>query len=109
MTTWSLSPEAAGKFFCNSVTAAWESVPGRLRLELKLLPVAVETATTATKARSHPASTPLRWQKHQRPSRDKSVPRSARWGPCTLAAPWGDGALETAVMVMGVTMAGSVT
>jgi hypothetical protein len=41
ITTWSPSPEAAGKFCVRRVAAACESVPGRPRLELNLLPAAV--------------------------------------------------------------------
>ena len=109
MTTWSLSPEAAGKFFSSRVTAAWESVPGRLRLSLKLVPVAPEIATTATSAASQPASTTFRCVKHQRPSRDSSGPRFAGLELCTLARPWVGWALETVVIVMGISVAESVT
>ena len=40
MTIWSASPDADGKFLVRSVTAFWESVLGRLKFELKLLPTA---------------------------------------------------------------------
>ena len=99
--------EAPGKFVSSRVTAAWESVPGRLRLSLKLVPAAPEIATTATSATSQPASTTLRYVKHQRPSRDSSGPRFAGFGLCTLARPWVGWALETVVIVMRLSVAGS--
>ena len=53
ITTWSPSPDAAGKFVVSRVTAACESVFGRLRLVLKLLPAAALTPAAATRASSH--------------------------------------------------------
>jgi hypothetical protein len=35
---WSPSPDAAGKFLVSRLTAAWESVLGKLKFELKSLP-----------------------------------------------------------------------
>lgn len=69
ITTWSPSPETAGKFCVSRATAACESVPGRLRLELKLLPTATLTPAMTTMASSQVATTLLRCSKHQRPNR----------------------------------------
>ena len=69
ITTWSPSPEAAGKFCVSKVAAACESVPGRLRFELKLLPTTALTPAIATIASSQTVTTLLRCSKHQRPNR----------------------------------------
>ena len=65
ITTWSPSPEAAGKLRVRRAAAACESVPGRLRLELKLLPTATLTPAMTTTASSQMATTLLRCSKHQ--------------------------------------------
>jgi hypothetical protein len=53
-TIWSPSPDAAGKFAASRVAEDCESVPGRLKLELKLLPATLlSPATTVT---SRPAA-----------------------------------------------------
>src|SRR6185312_2689257 len=69
ITTWSPSPEAAGKFCVRREAAACESVPGRLRSELNLLPAAALTPAMTTTASSQVATTLLRCSKHQRPNR----------------------------------------
>ncbi len=69
MTIWSPSPDAAGKFLVSRLTAAWESVLGRLKLELKWLPSPWLSPSMVTTASSHPATTVLRWWKHQRANR----------------------------------------
>jgi hypothetical protein len=64
-TTWSPSPEAAGKFLVNRPTAACESVLGRLKFELNLLPLAELSPITTTAASNHPVTTILRCRKLQ--------------------------------------------
>src|SRR5580704_13854733 len=89
ITTWSPSPAAAGKFCVRSVAAACESVPGRLRLELKLLPAATLATATAARASSQAATTVLRRVKHQRAHRAMgNLQRECAGNVPRIRVPW---------------------
>ena len=60
MTTWSPSPDADGKFCVSRLTAACESVFGRLKLPPKALPSCVLAPITAIVASSQRPTTHLR-------------------------------------------------
>src|SRR5579863_1540818 len=78
ITTWSPSPDADGKLCVSRLTAACESVLGRLKPPPNALPSCVLAPITAIVASSQRPATHLRCAKHQRASLDMENLRVTR-------------------------------